>query len=116
MLRFAAWHAADHDDTALREHVSEQLCLVAADAVEGDRRDLEPTASDLLEAARSLAFGTSPLTPRSVAAFAHHVARLADAWPTAAARYRPLVQGLCESLPAPLARELWPLLIRLRAS
>ncbi len=68
----------------------------------------------LLEAALNLSVAVQP--KGAVAAeFGGITMEIVEAWGAALQTYRPLIQRLCEELPILHAKDLWPLLIRLRA-
>ena len=68
----------------------------------------------LLESALGLALAIVP-KGSAAAEFRRIVIKMIEACREPAQQYRPIIQRLCEELPLAYAKDLWPLLIRLRA-
>ena len=70
--------------------------------------------SSLLESALNLGLAAIP-KDSAAAEFGKIVIQIIETWGEPAREYRPIIQRLCEELPLAYAKDLWPLLIRLRA-
>ena len=69
----------------------------------------------LLDSALNLSIAVGSASDRSVAEFAALATKLLEAWPGMIPVCRPTFQRLCEGLPVSQSKDLWPLLVRLRA-
>jgi hypothetical protein len=121
-LSTSCFQAANVDDPELRVYLVKQLISVSAalagngsaptTATDDEDRDL---LWNLFEAALNLSIGPSSDIPDVVREFSRVVTGVLDVWPPSAAILRPAITRLCEELPPRTTRELWPLLVRIRA-
>ena len=113
-----------HDED-LRLHMKGQLLRIAEHLAKTPKASGDQLPDDgfdekakinavLLESALFLALAVVP-KDSSAAEFGRITIQMIESWGDPAKEYRPIIQRFCEELPLAHARDLWPLLIRLRA-
>ena len=124
-LQTASSQAGNIGDEELRSHLVGQIIRIASllsekpdfqfgPQVDGPSKNNGKGVMILLESALNLALAAK--SKESVAAELTSITiKIVEAWNTTIREFRPVIQRLCDELPIRHARDLWPLLIRLRA-